>query len=349
MKRFFLFFVLFLGIFFVYRYGVGYAQEDNGIKISPAIIEERVDPGQILRSYLYVTNRTKEAKTYYVSKKNMTGLTEKGDPEFGDDGSAGVALSSWITVPATPISVSSLQTKEIPFSIQVPRNASPGGHFAGIFVSTIPNSAEKNNTFAIGVQAGTIISLRVAGEVKEEAQIRNFYTDKIVYNTPEVVLSAKVENTGNVLVRPAGVIEIFDWFGKKVTTLTVNEKGGVVLPHSTRVYTSTWKGEGFVLGNYEARLGLSYGDSAKKTVYTTLTFWVLPTKMMLSLVAGIIIFIVVIFGGARAYVRRELRELKGERERSGGKKRRSFLRILIINGGFVLGIVALLAVLLLFF
>lgn len=327
---------------------IGHAQEDSGIKISPSIIEERVEPGQILRSYLYVTNRTKTTQTYYVSKMNMTGLTEKGDPEFVDDASVGSTLSSWISVPVTPIIVSGSGTKEIPFSIQIPVNAPPGGHFAGIFVSTVPDLAEKKNTFVIGVQAGTIVSLRVAGDIKEEAQIRNFFTDKIVYDSPEVNLTAKVENSGNTLVRPSGSIEIFDWFGKKVATLIVNENGGAVLPRNTRAYTTTWRGEGFVLGKYEAHLGLSYGDAAKKTVYTTLTFWVLPTKMVLSIVVGIILSIVIVFGGARAYVRRELHELKGERERTG-KKKRSFLRILMVNGGFVLGIIALLVMLLLFF
>jgi len=348
MKRFFLFFVLFLGIFFIQGYLVGYAQEDNGIKVSPAIIEERVEPGQILRSYLYVTNRTKTAQTYYVSKMNMTGLTEKGDPEFGDDAGAST-LSSWISVPVTPVIVPGSGTKGIPFSIQIPVNAPPGGHFAGIFVSTVPDSAEKKNAFAIGVQAGTIVSLRVAGDVREESQIRNFFTDKIVYDIPEVKLTAKVENTGNTLVRPTGSIEIFDWFGKKVATLVVNENGGAVLPRNTRAYETVWKGEGFVLGKYTANLGLSYGDNAKKTAYTTVTFWVFPTKMVISIVVGIILFIVVIFGGARAYVRRELHELRGERERSGGKKKKSFLRILMVNGGFVLGIIALLVVLLFFF
>ncbi|MBI5421311.1 MAG: hypothetical protein HZA35_03305 [Parcubacteria group bacterium] len=350
MKRnYFLFFILFLGLFFVYNYGVGYAQEDNGIGISPAIIEERVDPGQTLRSFLYVTNKTKETKTYYVSKMNMTGLTEKGDPEF-DTNSEGarVTLSSWITVPTTLLVVSGLQIKEIPFSVQIPRNAPPGGHFAGIFVSTIP-SEKGNNSIATGVQTGSIISLRVAGDVKEEAQVRNFYTDKIVYDVPEVTLTAKIENTGNTLVRPAGSIEIFDWFGKKVATLIINENGGAVLPRNLRAYATTWKGEGFVLGKYEAHLGLSYGDSAKKTVYTTLAFWVFPLKIVISLIVGIFIFAIIVFGGARAYVRRELHELRGERERSGGKKKKPFLRILIVNGGFVLGIIALLAALLLFF
>jgi len=349
MKRFFLFFILFLGFFFLQGYFVGYAQEDGGIKISPAIIEERVEPGQILRSYLYVTNSTKTTQTYYVSKMNMMGLTEKGDPEFGDDAGIGSTLSSWISIPIAPVVVPASGTKEIPFSIQIPGNASPGGHFAGIFVSTVPDSKEKSNKFVIGVQAGTIVSLRVSGDVREGLQIRNFFTDRIVYDIPEVKLTTRVENTGNTLVRPIGSIEIFDWFGKKVATLIVNEKGGAVLPRNTRAYETLWRGEGFILGKYAANLSLSYGDSAKKTAYTTATFWVFPIKMVASVLVGVILFVVVIFGGARAYVRRELHELRGERARAGGKKKKSFLRILMVNAGFVLGIIGLLVALLFFF
>jgi hypothetical protein len=99
---------------------------------------------------------------------------------------------------------------------------------------------------------------------------------------------------GNVHVKPMGVIEITDMFGRKVAALTVNDKGGNVLPKSTRLFSNIWK-DNFGFGRYQAMLALSYGTPAdkggegRKTMTMFWYFWVVPMKILVSAAASLLV------------------------------------------------------------
>jgi len=126
----------------------------------------------------------------------------------------GFEITAWIKIPTDPITIAAGETKEIPFSIEVPSGAAPGGHFGGIFLSLTPERPKETGV-GVGFQVGTIINLRISGDVFEEARIREFRTDRAMYSTPDVTFITRVENVGNVLIRPRGPLEITDFFWKE--------------------------------------------------------------------------------------------------------------------------------------
>jgi hypothetical protein len=79
---------------------------------------------------------------------------------------------------------------------------------------------------AVGYDVANIVSIRVAGDVSEGAEIRQFSTDQFVYGSTDVNFTLRIENLGNVLVRPSGPLEITNMFGKTVATLVFNESQG---------------------------------------------------------------------------------------------------------------------------
>lgn len=286
-----------------------HAQSSEGLEIKPAIIENNAAAGQTYQMSLTVTNIAPTEKTFYLSSKDIKGLDERGLPVFAQPGEAtDFSLSHWVIVSPAPITMKAGETRQIAFSIRVPADATPGAHFGGVFLSADAPKLASSGA-GIGISVGTIIDLKIAGDVIEDAQLREFSTDKLVYGAPSVVFSAKVSNHGNVLVRPHGLVEISDMFGKKVGTLNVNDNAAPVFPGTDRSYTANWDADGFAFGRYQAVVSLVYGDEARKTISGATSFWVLPLKPILTTIGILLAFIIMLFFGVRSYIRRTLRSM----------------------------------------
>lgn len=294
-----------------------------GIKVAPAIIENRIDPGKTFSDTIHVTNLESKTQTFYVLVRNIKSLGPDGQPVFAKSGEAtGFELSDWVKPGVDHITLAAGQEGDVPFTVNVPANASPGGHFGGIFLSALPPK-ERTNGAGVGYQVGTIMNFRISGDIVENAQIREFSTDKLLYSGANVAFTVEVENTGNVLVRPRGPIDITDMFGKKVATIKINDEGGAVLPKARRKFTATWKGDGFSFGRYQAIVALAYGEDGRKTISAAESFWVLPLKVILPVGGGLLVLILLAYGLMRWYLRRRIADMyRNSRHLSRGGRAR---------------------------
>lgn len=280
-----------------------------GIRVSPAIIEDRIEPGSALPGTIHVTNLESTTRTFYVLIRNIKSLGPDGQPIFAQENEpTGFELSDWIKVSKSEITLPSGGEGEVPYSIDVPANASPGGHFGGIFLSAEPPK-QRTTGAGVGYQVGTIINLRIGGNIVEDAQIREFSTDKLLYSGANVSFTVEVENQGNVLVRPRGPIDITDMFGKKVETIRINDDGGAILPNSRRQFSATWEGDGLSFGRYQAIVGLVYGEDGRKTISAATSFWVLPLRIILPVGGGVLLFILLMYAIMRWYLRRRIEDM----------------------------------------
>lgn len=296
------------------------AQELDSIRLQPALIEQPVEPGESLVASVDATNLSSASKTFYILIRDIKGLAEDGKPIFADVGeSTGFEISDWISVPSDQISLATGQTKKVQFTVSVPQNATPGSHFGALFISANP-VLPKDTGIGIGYQVGSIVSLRVKGDVVEEGSIREFRTDNMIYGTPNVNFITKVQNRGNAVLRPRGPIEITNILGKKVATITMNDSGGAVLPKTDRTYQVNWNYDGLAFGRYEAVMGLVYGDDARSTISASTTFWVLPAKAILWIAGLTLLLLLLVSFIIKVIVRRKLKQLGVQ---SSGVKRKA--------------------------
>ena len=288
-----------------------FAQEAVSINLRPALFEERVEPGGFYSSEIKVVNEGDIAQTLYLVVRDIVGVRDDGrTPVFADDDieRTGLELSSWVSFDEGPHIFMPREEKTIPFSIRFPENISPGGHFAGVFLSNVPDSPEMVGS-AVGYNVGAIMNFRVAGDIFEEARIREFRVGKFVYNEPKVNFSVLVENLGNVLIRPQGSIEITGMFGFKSDNVLVNPTVGGVFPGADRRFDVLWEQDGFHLGRYQAVLSMAYGEDERKTMVSTVSFWIIPAKTISIVLGGLILFIVIIAVAVQAYIRNKLKVL----------------------------------------
>lgn len=297
-----------------------FAQSQAGVSISPATIEPDapLEPGTSYDFEFTVKNLNETEQIYYLSTRNIIDVRDGGTPIFADENqeSTGLDLASWIQLPATEVRLGGGFSERIKFTIAVPQNAAPCSHFGSVFVSAEPPDMDKVGA-AVGYDVANIISLRVAGECIDSANIRQFSTKRFFNGSKNIDFNVRIENTGNVMVKPVGPVEIFNMLGKRVDAFTFNESQAAVLPRmtdradsGTREFNFTWTGEGTGFGRYEAVISPVYGESgAKKTMSSTVSFWILPLNIILPALAGLAFLLLITFFFVRLYINRTLAHL----------------------------------------
>jgi hypothetical protein len=285
-----------------------FAQGNAGIGLKPANITENMEPGEVRQFTVLVENVSGQDQNYYLFKRDISGVRDGGVPVFADDkmDTGGFAMSDWIQLESDRLEVKSGEERPMSFILSVPENASPCDHFGGIFVSAEPPEL-KDSGAAIGYQVANIISVRVAGECVEKAQIRQFSTDNYLYGSSNVEFNLKFENSGNTLLRPTRPLTITNMFGKEVANETFNAEQAGVFPGVTREFEFTWSSDEIGFGRYEAMVSPSYGEEGfKQTAFATATFWILPMNIILPAAGVLAVLLLIAYISIRIYVQRKL-------------------------------------------
>jgi len=292
-------------------------RDSLSVTVTPPLFQLSIAPGEQWSSSMKVVNSNRRDVTYYAEVMDFDSQDEAGKanllPAIDEltPREESYSLASWVTLPDGPIVVGAGQSGEVPFTVTVPADAEPGGHYAAILIGTKPqDSGISGPRVSVSSYVSSLLFVRIKGEVDERARIREFRALNSLYQTPSAEFLLRLENMGNVHVRPQGEITIFNMWGKERGKFEIHQKSGFgnVLPGSTRRFEFTWKGEdsSFDIGRYSAEVALSYGDDQKKTVTARTYFWVIPVVPVSIGLGTLLLFIVSLVFFVRRYVRRAL-------------------------------------------
>jgi len=84
-------------------------------------------------------------------------------------------------------------------------------------------------------------------------------------------------------------------FGKEIDKTVLDQKN--VLPNSIRRIEVNW-GRKYMFGRYEATLASIYGNN-NEPLSSTITFWVLPWKILLVAGIGVMLLLAVLISGRK--------------------------------------------------
>jgi hypothetical protein len=177
---------------------------------------------------------------------------------------------------------------------------------------------------------------------KAEAKIVEFKTANYINEYLPVDFQIKIENTGNIHVKPHGNVFIDAGQGKDLAILDVNNTQGSILPQSARIFDTSWddgflvkepviqdgqpkldkngkpvyslninwnKLTSFRIGKYTANLLVVYDNGQKDIpMEATLSFWVFPYKVVGGTLLGLIILVLILRFGIKRYINRELQK-----------------------------------------
>jgi len=272
------------------------AGEILAVTVGPAKIEVKTDPGNIVKGKVLVFNEGEEARTFYADFEKFIEIN--GERKFlpGEE----TELTNWFQMEKTD-SLQPKERKDIPFTIEVPENAPPGGHFAVMWWGT---AAPEQKQIAIVTRAGILVFLQVSGEVNEKGEVLAFSPSKekfFVFQLPDG-FEVKFRNAGNTYLKPLGEITIKNLLGSTIAVFSVNEKQRNVLPDNTRFLETAPQFEKtpFAFGLYRAELALEWGEKPgtfQKSVY----FFVFPWKTVLVVVIILLVLALLLTKGIKKY------------------------------------------------
>ena len=288
--------------------GIGIAAPVHALTVSPARVEITGDPGTTLQGEISLFNEQEGARTFFTSFENFEPSGDSGAPHFIG---AKNGLATWIRADSRVI-LESGQRATVPFSITIPKNAEPGGHFAAVFFGSQAPGTQGGGEVSIGGKIGVLVLLRVSGEVAEGGGLLEFTTKEKqrFFSALPIAFAYRINNTGGDRVVPRGEIKIKNTLQITSAKLLANEKEGSVLPSSARKFEVFWGEEPlsdesekigffgmalkelreFHFGWYTAKLDLVWGDDASQTAHSTYNFFVVPWQLLtiIILVIGIL-------------------------------------------------------------
>jgi len=229
-----------------------------GTTISPPSFELTLSPGESMTKTIEIQNNSSIAQTYKLSSNGFTAVGEEGGSAYVPSSSSD--LSGWMQFdPPQSIGIPANNMAQVAVTITVPENASPGGHYATVFART---TAKDVTVTGVGIEQmfGINFLVRIAGNIVENASVVEFSTPKArLAPGEEIMFSTRVKNTGNVHIKPTGVIEIYRG-NAKIDEVPLNPTGGSILPNSIRRF-DVKSIKYLPAGKYRAGLVLQYGAS----------------------------------------------------------------------------------------
>jgi len=286
------------------------------LTVSPVRFETSGEPGQTLLGEIELFNEQEVAMTFYSSFENFEARGEAGTPYFTP---AKEGLATWIKAPEK-ITLEPGERKTVPFSIQIPQDAEPGGHFAAIFWGTTPPQPQEGGQVIIGAKTGILVLLTVAGEIKGESGLLEFSTEnnQKFFNLLPITFIYRFQNNTTDRIKPIGEIKIKNIFGRTAALLPANKTEGNVLPNSIRKFEVKWEEKSekekevgffgsvkkqwsdFHFGRYTAPLNLKYGvkNEEAKARYS---FFIIPWQLLSIIIIVLLIIGFLSFKGIKRY------------------------------------------------
>lgn len=267
----------------------------RAVTVGPVKLEYSANPGDVISGNLFLQNEQADTETFYPSFQGFS--DQSGDKVFFTEK---IGLSTWIkTVSSTTLKPG--EQEQVPFTITVPNDAPPGGHFAVIWWSTTPPSQSNTGQLAVVSRAGILVYLQVSGNVVESGEVSDLSTGQMFYwNSVPLDVALIFKNNGNSYLKPAGAIGLKNVFGMTQASAVVNQYGMDILPQSQKSLSATLDPLGMVFGPYRVTANITYGADNKKVATRTIWIWILPWPILI----GVILFLIVVFIGLPKGIRR---------------------------------------------
>jgi hypothetical protein len=278
--------------------------EDTPVKedfvLGPGKTDLVLDPGDKTTKQLTVTNRLGKDTKFKIEIEDFAGSydTDQTVKLFGDV-EGPYSMKDYLHPEIYEFSLKHGERIILPIEIEIPEDSESGGLYASVLVSTVPSEAEteknKGQTKLIS-RLGTLFFVRVSGDVYESGFLQDFKisdSSKTFYEKGPIPFEIMFKNEGNIHIMPSGKIEVTNFLGKKVAELEVDSYFS--MPDSVRKRVINWEREN-LFGFYTAHLTLdkNYQIEQNESEERSVSFWVIPWKIILVAVFALYILIFIL-------------------------------------------------------
>ncbi len=222
------------------------------ITLSPVEKHYKLSAGEVKTDFVKIINDGTEPYTFTVYARPYFVKTEDYTPDFTSE-APNADVYQWIQFEKSSYRLRPGKSVEVPYTIRVPNDTAPGGHYGVIFAETQPQGESEGNAVVRKKRVGAIVYATVKGTFKTEgsaetANIPFFQT------RPPLSTSQRITNSGNSDFDAVSTINVYDAFGGKKYQET---KTFTILPDTVRKLQMNWENAAW-FGLYRAEVTTKY-------------------------------------------------------------------------------------------
>jgi len=236
------------------------------LSVSPHTFEIDFFPGETRTEEIEITNKSEVALPILVRVVDFTAKDETGGTSFDEElEDPSISSRQWFEIENPNFILDAGETEKVNFTISVPENAEPGGHYAVMFFEPqLPSFYFEENKPRVVPVIGVLFlsSVRIftlESEIKEKLEVVEFtvpeeerlialenltsaFIGGIVQAANKVTITKKspssfilrIENNDIYHTKPFGKVLIFNIFGKKIGEARVPKT--TILPGKIRQF-----------------------------------------------------------------------------------------------------------------
>ncbi|SDU72987.1 WxL protein peptidoglycan domain-containing protein [Jiangella alkaliphila] len=171
-----------------------------------------LDPGATVSDVVRVNNFSDTPQVFRVYSQDAIN-TPEGSFSLLEGTETPVDVGLWAAVSHDGVEVPPGGFVDLPFTLTVPANATPGDHAGGIVASLTDVVTEENdNQVLVENRVGTRIYLRVGGELAPSVRIQavsaSFSSGWVPFTGGDLSVTYELENTGNVRLTGSQLVDV---------------------------------------------------------------------------------------------------------------------------------------------
>lgn len=303
-KAFLIFSVIIAVIFFnlpnIFTIRAQSTSASQSLEISPPSIEITADPGQTITHKVKVRNMSQKSLPLSVHVLDFTAIGEEGQVNL-ENIEGPWSIAKWTSISPSKFTLEPGTTREVTATIKVPAKNTAGGRYGSLVFSIVNEKSDLKNAASVSQEVASLFLIRISGPVNERLSLINFSAPSFSEFGP-VPFSLKFQNTGNVHVKVSGLINVMNFWGKKVADVVIPPTN--IFPSANRIVKAEF-GQWFLFGPYQA-IAIVYFGTGNPTITQYTTFFVFPVRII-----ALIVIIIVLLYLVRRRIKKALKALVG--------------------------------------
>lgn len=208
-------------------------EEGENITMAPATVKPDLVAGEVYSGRVRVMNNGKTDYTFKMYAKPFSVKQESYQAEF-ETVNKYTEVYQWVRFETAEFRLKSGENVSVPYTVVVPSDARPGGHYAVLFAETQP---EQKESVARKKRVGSLMYATVAGEYASQGSVESFNSDTWFRQGP-VTSAIRLRNDGNVHFEATTDVIYKTLFGKAAYS---DRQTRMVMPGTTRRIDITWQ------------------------------------------------------------------------------------------------------------
>ena len=251
-----------------------YAEDKPTVTISISPTRESADlkPGDSFTGSFRVASIGTAAFDYTISAKPFTVTDRNYSFNYGESNEF-TNTEDWVVFDSTSGHLEPNSVDRIYYTIHVPHDATPGGHYIALLAST---KGGEDAMINVESSVALIVYLTVEGEINRSGDIIENNIPQF-YLTGPIHVDSLVKNTGNIQGEATYEVEIRNFFTNEIAyTNQENPATAIILPKTERFSTSNWDGAP-ALGIFKVRQTIKFLDkvSTEEKIVIICPLWLI--------------------------------------------------------------------------